>query len=144
MCGESEAAAESTGYHTPPQLKPDDVLAIESFPISLHGRTFLHGRIAFLRGQPPAPVVLVHHNYAGLKQECCLLHTSSCARLLLTPPQRSLMWIKLHSLPELDLSVLLSIFMKRHAHVLGPQVVVAWPWVVCTSAEMTGAIVHLR
>ena len=41
---------------------------MEEFPISFDGYDYIHGRIAYIVGSAPAPVILVHHNYAGLKQ----------------------------------------------------------------------------
>ncbi|CAK9056116.1 Uncharacterized protein K02A2.1 [Durusdinium trenchii] len=49
------------------QAKPGD-LVVEEFPITFGGYTYPHGRIAYISGRGPRPVVLVHHNYAGLKQ----------------------------------------------------------------------------
>lgn len=43
-------------------------LVVESFPLTFDGYLYKHGYIAYVKGRPPAPVVLVHHNYAGLKQ----------------------------------------------------------------------------
>jgi len=43
-------------------------LVVDAFPLSFEGHTYPHSRIAYVRGRPPAPVVLVHPNYAGLKQ----------------------------------------------------------------------------
>jgi len=37
-------------------------------PLTFEGHTYPHSRIAYVKGRPPAPVVLVHPNYAGLKQ----------------------------------------------------------------------------
>mmetsp|Transcript_42889 Transcript_42889/g.79998 ORF Transcript_42889/g.79998 Transcript_42889/m.79998 type:complete len:406 (+) Transcript_42889:42-1259(+) len=49
------------------EAKPGD-LVVEEFPITFDGYTYSHGRIAWIMGREPAPVILVHHNYAGLKQ----------------------------------------------------------------------------
>jgi dienelactone hydrolase len=50
---------------------------VEQFPLTFGGYTYRHGVIAYVRGRAPAPVILVHHNYAGLKQfdidQCCFL-----------------------------------------------------------------------
>ena len=43
-------------------------LIIESFPLTFDGYTYKHGTIAYIEGRPPAPVIQVQHNYAGLKQ----------------------------------------------------------------------------
>jgi len=43
-------------------------LIVESFPLTFQGYTYKHGVIAYIAGRAPAPVVIVHHNYAGLKQ----------------------------------------------------------------------------
>eukprot|EP00040_Diaphanoeca_grandis_P033371 m.204371 g.204371 ORF g.204371 m.204371 type:complete len:357 (+) comp32884_c3_seq7:450-1520(+) len=40
----------------------------KSFPLTFEGYTYAHGKIAYLTDRPPAPIVIVHHNYAGLKQ----------------------------------------------------------------------------
>jgi len=42
---------------------PDVVL--ENISVTLDGYTYKHSWIAYLRNQPPAPVILVHPNYAG-------------------------------------------------------------------------------
>lgn len=60
-------------YSTPACLVPSPVageggLVVEALPLTFGGHTYPHSRIAFVRGRPPAPVVLVHPNYAGLKQ----------------------------------------------------------------------------
>lgn len=73
MCG-FDLPTPST-YKTPRCLQPveksaatDGDLVVEEFPITYDGYTYPYGRIAYVKGRPPAPVVLVHHNYAGLKQ----------------------------------------------------------------------------
>jgi len=73
MCGGDQPS--SSDYLTPDCLKPANIasalpgdLLVEEFPVSLDGYTYPHGRIAYIKGRPPAPVILVHHNYAGLKQ----------------------------------------------------------------------------
>jgi dienelactone hydrolase len=43
-------------------------LVVEKFPVTFEGYTYPHGRIAYVKGRAPRPVVLVHPNYAGLKQ----------------------------------------------------------------------------
>mmetsp|Transcript_25007 Transcript_25007/g.70451 ORF Transcript_25007/g.70451 Transcript_25007/m.70451 type:complete len:359 (+) Transcript_25007:57-1133(+) len=74
MCG-SDGDAPETPYKTPANLKPtplasarDGDLVVEEFPVTHGGHTYPHSRIAYVKGRPPLPVVLVHHNYAGLKQ----------------------------------------------------------------------------
>ena len=46
----------------------DGQLVIESVPLEYEGYTYAHSRIVYVRGQAPAPVVLIHPNYAGLKE----------------------------------------------------------------------------
>lgn len=41
---------------------------MEEFPITFEGYTYKYGRIAYVKGRDPRPVILVHHNYCGLKQ----------------------------------------------------------------------------
>jgi dienelactone hydrolase len=41
---------------------------VEPFPLTFEGYTYAHGHIAYVEGRPPAPVIQVQHNYAGLKQ----------------------------------------------------------------------------
>ncbi|CAK9032663.1 unnamed protein product [Durusdinium trenchii] len=73
MCGGDKIR--KAPYVTPQSLKavpkekakPGD-LVVEEFPITFGGYTYPHGRIAYISGRGPRPVVLVHHNYAGLKQ----------------------------------------------------------------------------
>lgn len=72
MCG-GDAEPPAVPYHTPRCLQPvataaDGDLVVEEFPITYDGYTYRYGRVAYIRGRPPAPVVLVHPNYAGLKQ----------------------------------------------------------------------------
>lgn len=43
-------------------------LVVEEFPITFEGYTYKYGRIAYVKGRDPRPVILVHHNYCGLKQ----------------------------------------------------------------------------
>eukprot|EP00438_Fugacium_kawagutii_P013816 Skav210607 [mRNA] locus=scaffold234:108721:112866:+ [translate_table: standard] len=47
--------------------KPGDLI-VEEFPITFEGYTYKYGRIAYIKGRGPRPVILVHHNYCGLKQ----------------------------------------------------------------------------
>lgn len=78
MCGPDTAEAPTLPYRTPRCLRPtavasqaaipDGTLIIENFSVTFEGHTYPHGRIAYVTGRPPAPVVFVHHNYAGLKQ----------------------------------------------------------------------------
>lgn len=89
MCGSDQAGGE---YVTPASLKPVPKdqergtkptfstcfngfreakagdLVLEDFPITFEGYSYPYGRLAYIKGRPPAPVILVHHNYAGLKQ----------------------------------------------------------------------------
>jgi len=73
MCG-PDAELPEKPYRTPSCLRPvatasaGEGLVVENFPITFEGYTYAHGRIAYCKGRPPAPVVLVHPNYAGLKQ----------------------------------------------------------------------------
>jgi dienelactone hydrolase len=60
-------------YVTPPCLVPSGStqpgeLVVEPFPVTFEGAYFPHAHIAYVAGRGPAPVILVHHNYAGLKQ----------------------------------------------------------------------------
>ena len=52
-------------------------LIVERMPITYEGYTYEHGHIAYIEGAGPKPVVIVHPNYAGLKQfdidQCCFL-----------------------------------------------------------------------
>ena len=41
---------------------------VEDFPITFEGYSYPYGRLCYIKGRPPVPVILVHHNYAGLKQ----------------------------------------------------------------------------
>lgn len=73
MCGPNSATA--SGYKTQDHLQPapaseaaDGDLVVEEFPISFGGYTYPHGRIAYVKGRQPTPVILVHHNYAGCKR----------------------------------------------------------------------------
>lgn len=67
MCGGNEPAPIGS-YRTQPHLEPICGLVVEEFPIAFDGTTYSHGRIVYVANRPPRPVVLVHHNYAGLKQ----------------------------------------------------------------------------
>lgn len=49
-------------------LKAYGTLVIERLPLVFEGYTYAYGHIAYIHGRPPAPVILVHPNYAGLKQ----------------------------------------------------------------------------
>lgn len=73
MCGQDKPTPST--YRTPCCLQPvgksvaeNGDLIVEEFPITYDGYTYPFGRIAYIKGRPPAPVVLVHHNYSGLKQ----------------------------------------------------------------------------
>jgi dienelactone hydrolase len=63
-------------YKTTSYLRPAETAAsaengevvIERVPFTFHGTTYTHSHIAYRKGAPPAPLVLVHPNYAGLKQ----------------------------------------------------------------------------
>lgn len=73
MCGGDVVAV--AGSTAPEFLKPTPTaeakegdLVVEEFPITFGGHTYPYGRIAFVKGRAPVPVVLVHHNYAGMKQ----------------------------------------------------------------------------
>jgi len=73
MCGQDKP--NPTTYVTPDCLKPveksqakDGDLVIEEFPITVDGYNYKWGRIAYIVGRGPVPVILVHHNYAGLNQ----------------------------------------------------------------------------
>ena len=86
-------------YVTPPWLKPlrmtpaaattgadaEGRLIVERMPITYEGYTYQHGHIAYIEGAGPKPVVLVHPNYAGLKQfdidQCCFLARCGYAAL---------------------------------------------------------------
>ena len=47
---------------------PDGVLVVEDFPLTYEGYTYPHGKIAYIAGAGPKPVVMIHPNYAGAKQ----------------------------------------------------------------------------
>mmetsp|Transcript_159232 Transcript_159232/g.305490 ORF Transcript_159232/g.305490 Transcript_159232/m.305490 type:complete len:425 (+) Transcript_159232:87-1361(+) len=72
MCGGDPTQGD---YTTPECLRPVDKsvavagdLIVEELPITLDGYTYPYGRIAYIKGRPPAPVILVHHNYCGMKK----------------------------------------------------------------------------
>eukprot|EP00440_Ansanella_granifera_P040116 gb/GFBE01043514.1/.p1 GENE.gb/GFBE01043514.1/~~gb/GFBE01043514.1/.p1 ORF type:complete len:353 (+),score=56.34 gb/GFBE01043514.1/:1-1059(+) len=74
MCGGNEKPP-AEAYATPDCFKPvpldsaqDGDLVVEEFPLTYEDYTYPHSRIAYIKGRGPVPVVLVHHNYAGLKQ----------------------------------------------------------------------------
>lgn len=87
MCG-SEGDPPSVGYITPGHLRAgapcqagslvplpaasgvagQGRLVIEEFPVTFDGYTYRHSRIAYISGRAPCPLVLIHPNYAGLKQ----------------------------------------------------------------------------
>ncbi|CAJ1398179.1 unnamed protein product [Effrenium voratum] len=54
------------GWQRTPAVAGD--LVVEEFPITFEGYTYKYGRIAYIMGRRPSPVILVHHNFAGLKQ----------------------------------------------------------------------------
>lgn len=73
MCGDD--GAPSGKSDAPSYLKPTPLgsarngdLVVEEFPVTYGGHTYPHGRIAYIKGSAPVPVILVHHNYAGMKQ----------------------------------------------------------------------------
>lgn len=77
MCKDDwEPPADFKPYRTLCFLRPaataasgsDGDLVIENFPITYEGYTYTHGAIAYVKGRPPAPVVMINPNYAGLKQ----------------------------------------------------------------------------
>jgi len=74
MCLEDPENAPEHDYKTPSGLRPcavaaaDGDLVVENFPITYEGYTYTHGAIAYIKGRPPAPVVMVNPNYAGVKQ----------------------------------------------------------------------------
>ena len=41
---------------------------MEDFPVTFEGYTYPHGKIAYIAGRDPVPVVMIHPNYAGAKQ----------------------------------------------------------------------------
>jgi dienelactone hydrolase len=72
MCG-ADSPAPDVLYRTQRSLIPSAVaaegeLVVERFPISYEGYTYYHAHIAYLKGGKPKPVVLIHPNYAGVKQ----------------------------------------------------------------------------
>lgn len=89
MCKDTASFVNDDGkeYHTQPHCVPGSTygaspltaapaagvstegrLIVESFPLTFEGYTYAHGHIAYVEGRPPAPVIQVQHNYAGLKQ----------------------------------------------------------------------------
>eukprot|EP01052_Picozoa_sp_SAG31_P010291 SAG31_NODE_559_length_14152_cov_2.923219_4_plen_178_part_00 len=81
MCNplDHEANDDGNAYVTQPECQPAPAqvhgvvseggrLIVEPFPLTFDGYTYKHGHIAYIEGRPPAPVIQVHHNYAGLKQ----------------------------------------------------------------------------
>jgi len=89
MCNPHDHEANDDGkeYHTQPHCVPGTTyspspltaapaagvctegrLIVESFPLTFEGYTYAHGHICYVEGRPPAPVIQVQHNYAGLKQ----------------------------------------------------------------------------
>mmetsp|Transcript_57718 Transcript_57718/g.122786 ORF Transcript_57718/g.122786 Transcript_57718/m.122786 type:complete len:370 (+) Transcript_57718:105-1214(+) len=86
MCN-SDGSAPAESYKTQPLLQPGSLapvatssrvrgasetttgrLVVEDFHVTFEGYTYRHGKIAYVEGRPPAPIVMVHPNYAGLKQ----------------------------------------------------------------------------
>jgi len=74
MCG-GDGELPAVPYQTPKCLLPSPTaasseggLVVESFPITWAGYTYSHGKIAYIKGRPPAPVILIQPNYAGAKQ----------------------------------------------------------------------------
>ena len=61
-------SAAGGGACSPQSPRPAGVLIVEDFPVTYEGYTYPHGKIAYISDRPAAPVVLVHHNYAGAKQ----------------------------------------------------------------------------
>mmetsp|Transcript_31430 Transcript_31430/g.73716 ORF Transcript_31430/g.73716 Transcript_31430/m.73716 type:complete len:412 (-) Transcript_31430:36-1271(-) len=73
MCNPEEDGDDGNSYETQPffipkVLKASGTLVIERLPLFFEGYTYAYGHIAYIHGRPPAPVILVHPNYAGLKQ----------------------------------------------------------------------------
>ena len=76
MCGPDDIAPPRKAYSTQPCLLPAPTssdakagdLIVERFPVTFEGYEYRHAHIAYLKGRRPAPLVLVHPNYAGLKQ----------------------------------------------------------------------------
>ena len=62
---------------------PDGVLVVEDFPVTYEGYTYPHGKIAYIAGAEPKPVVMIHPNYAGAKQYASK-HPISISSLSLT------------------------------------------------------------
>ncbi|CAE7519507.1 unnamed protein product [Symbiodinium sp. CCMP2592] len=74
MCNpEEDGSDDGKSYETQPffipkVLKASGTLVIERLPLFFEGYTYAYGHIAYIHGRPPSPVILVHPNYAGLKQ----------------------------------------------------------------------------
>ena len=79
MCGGDDSTQSSTNvdgvYETPAEFRgveysaaKDGDLVVAAFPLTFNGTSYQHARIVFIKGRAPAPVILVHHNYAGLKE----------------------------------------------------------------------------
>eukprot|EP00943_MAST-04B_sp_MAST-4B-sp1_P005873 g5873.t1 len=73
----ADAEPPTKTYRTQPHLRPrhtngelieNNELIVENVPLTYEGYTYRHSHIAYIKGRPPAPVILVHPNYAGLKQ----------------------------------------------------------------------------
>eukprot|EP01051_Picozoa_sp_SAG22_P002588 SAG22_NODE_117_length_19289_cov_12.242574_8_plen_372_part_00 len=73
----STAASSSSSSSSPGSESVPARLIVERMPITYEGYTYQHGHIAYIEGAGPKPVVIVHPNYAGLKQfdidQCCFL-----------------------------------------------------------------------
>ena len=74
MCNpEDGESIPSVPYRTPIHLKAaataaeaaDGDVVIETLPITFQGYIYKHATIAYVKGRQPAPVVLIHPNYAG-------------------------------------------------------------------------------
>lgn len=73
LCSADSAETPSEFYRTPQCLQIAPVagegdLVVDKFPLTYEGYTYQHSRIVYVKGRPKSPVVLVHPNYAGLKQ----------------------------------------------------------------------------
>jgi hypothetical protein len=70
MCGPEDTEPPKVPYRTPAFLLAgagaDGDYVLEEFPITSGGYTY-KSWIAYRRGAPPKPVVMVFPNYAGLK-----------------------------------------------------------------------------
>lgn len=72
MCGSDHDFPTET-YRTPSCLQPNpaagaDGLVVENFRLKYDGYVYAYSQIAYVKGRPPSPLVLVYPNYAGLKQ----------------------------------------------------------------------------